>query len=147
VKSAFDLRNPRIQIGENNKAMRRAGLIFSFVVALLLAACGGEGAGAGDPAETVERYLQAKVESDAAAIQALLCSEMESVLDREVHTFDSVSEVRLEEAACEQEGDSSTVRCQGRIVALYGTEQTEFPLTAYRVVEEDGEWKWCGEAP
>ena len=35
----------------------------------------------------------------------------------------------------------------GRIVALYGTEETEFPLVSYRVVEEDGEWKWCGEAP
>jgi hypothetical protein len=112
----------------------------------MLGGCAG-GGGTSDPADTVERYLQAKVESDAGTIQALLCSEMESVLEREMHTFDSVSEVRLEEAACQQEGDGSTVRCTGRIVALYGTEETEFPLTAYRVVEEDGEWKWCGEAP
>jgi hypothetical protein len=121
------------------------GFVFSFVLGVLLAACGG-GAGAGDPAETVERYLQAKVESDAEMLQGLLCSEMESVLEREIHTFDSVSEVRLEDVACQQEGDSSTVRCGGSIVALYGSEETEFPLTAYRVVQEDGEWKWCGEA-
>lgn len=116
---------------------------------LLLVACGGGGGGSAtaDPAETVERYLQAKVESDAETIQRLLCSEMEDVLEREIHTFDSVSDVQLEDAACQQEGDSTTVRCDGRIVALYGAEETEFPLTAYRVVEEDGEWKWCGEAP
>jgi hypothetical protein len=122
------------------------GFVFSFVLGVLLAACAGS-TGAGDPAETVERYLQAKVESDAETLQGLICSEMESVLEREIHTFDSVSEVRLEDAACQQEEDSSTVRCDGRIIALYGTEQTEFPLAAYRVVQEDGEWKWCGEAP
>jgi hypothetical protein len=130
--------------------MTRVGLIFSFAICGLglLAACGGgESAGTGNPADTVERYMQAKVESNAGTIQSLLCSEMESVLEREIHTFDSVSEVRLEDAACQQEGGGSTVRCTGRIVALYGTEETEFPLTAYRVVEEDGEWKWCGEAP
>jgi len=113
---------------------------------ILLAACGGSG-GTADSAATVERYLQAKVDSDAATLQSLLCSEMESVLEREIHTFDSVSEVTLEDAACQQEGNSATVRCDGRIVALYGTEETEFPLSTYRVVEEDGEWKWCGEAP
>jgi hypothetical protein len=37
------------------------------------------------------------------------------------------------------------VDCQGKIVALYGAEQTEFPLGAYRIVLEDGQWKWCGE--
>ena len=114
---------------------------------LLLVACGSGGGTTADPADTVERYLQAKVDSDSETIQSLLCSEMESVLEREIHTFDSVSEVQLEDAACQQEGDSTTVRCDGRIVALYGAEETEFPLTAYRVVEEDGEWKWCGEAP
>jgi hypothetical protein len=49
--------------------------------------------------------------------------------------------------ACVFEEATSTVRCDGTIVALYGTEETEFPLTAYRVVQEDGEWRWCGEAP
>jgi hypothetical protein len=49
--------------------------------------------------------------------------------------------------ACAATGDGATVSCQGQIVALYGAEQTEFPLTSYRVIQEDGEWKWCGEAP
>ena len=48
---------------------------------------------------------------------------------------------------CTREGDSNVVTCTGQIVATYGTEQTSFPLTSYTVVQEDGEWKWCGEAP
>jgi hypothetical protein len=48
---------------------------------------------------------------------------------------------------CQRLDDSDIVQCDGKIVATYGTEDTEFPLTSYRVVQEDGEWKWCGEAP
>ena len=102
---------------------------------------------AGDPAETVETYLQAKVDRDAETLRGLLCSEMESVLEREVRSFESVSGAQIEGMACQYEEATNTVRCQGTIVALYGTEESEFPLTAYRVVQEDGEWKWCGEAP
>ena len=112
---------------------------------LILAACstGGEG----DPAETVEAYLQAKVDSDVETIGSLLCSEMESNLERESRTFESVSDVTIEGMDCQRDGDSDTVRCEGRIVALYGAEETEFPLISYRVVQDAGEWKWCGEAP
>lgn len=117
-------------------------LLILLLMALPLVACGGEG----DPAETVERYLQAKVDRDREQIQANLCSEMESVLEREVRTFESVSGVELEDMACQRVADSDVVSCDGRIVALYGTEETEFPLVSYRVVQEDGEWKWCGEA-
>jgi hypothetical protein len=112
---------------------------------LVLAACAvGE---ASDPAKTVEKYWQAKVKGDAKALRPLLCSRLEANLEREALTFSSVTGVRLDGMACERQGTSDTVRCTGKIVALYGTQQTEFPLTAYRVVQEDGEWKWCGEAP
>ncbi|MDX1613391.1 MAG: hypothetical protein R3300_03715 [Candidatus Promineifilaceae bacterium] len=118
-------------------------LLLLALAILALAAC----AGPGDPAETVESYLQAKVAGDRDQIRALLCAEMEAELEREARTFESVSGVALEEMACQRVGDSSTVQCEGRIVAQYGAEATEFPLVAYRVVEEDGQWKWCGEAP
>ena len=110
---------------------------------IILAACAG--AAAGDPAQTVESYLQAKADGDAATIQQLLCSEMESVLEREARAFESVSGVHIEGMACTDDGEGK-VSCAGKIVATYGTEDTEFPLTAYRVVQEDGEWKWCGES-
>ena len=126
-------------------ALRISIQLIAIVAAITLVACGN--GGGGDPADTVERYMEAKVAGDAEAIRGLLCSEMEVHLERESRTFDSVSGVELDGMACQQDGQSTTVRCQGKIVALYGTEETEFPLVSYRVVQEDGEWKWCGEAP
>lgn len=111
---------------------------------ILLAACGGEGNADGDPAQAVETYLQAKVSSDEAAIRGLLCSEMEQFVDREIHTFDSVQDVKIEGMTCTDAGNGR-ITCEGTIIALYGTEETEFPLTNYKAVQEDGEWKWCGE--
>jgi len=122
----------------------RLFLLLAFTL-LLLAACGGSD-GAGDPAGTVEAYMQAKAASDADTIRQLLCLEMEGVMEREVLTFESVSDVHVEGMSCQQVGDSDVVSCTGKIVATYGTEDTEFPLASYRVVQEDGEWKWCGEA-
>jgi hypothetical protein len=108
----------------------------------LLMAC----ANVGDPAVTVENYLQAKVSGDADTVRALLCSAKEADLDAELRTFSIAEGVEIQEMACEQVGESDVVQCNGRIVALYGTEENVFPLVSYRVVEEDGEWKYCGEA-
>jgi hypothetical protein len=120
-------------------------VILLFVLhSLLIVACSSP-AGS-DPAQTVERYMQAKADANVETISQLLCSEMEAVLERESRTFESVEGVRIEGMACQQVGDSQVVTCEGAIVATYGTEDTEFPLASYRVVEEDGEWKWCGEA-
>jgi len=128
--------------------MMRKGVVVCLLLAalLLLVACGGNGGSDADPAaRAVEAYLTAKVGGDADAIRAGLCSEMESVLERELHTFDTVSGAQIEDMACASDGPE-VVRCTGQIVALYGTEETTFPLGAYRVVEEDGVYRWCGEA-
>lgn len=128
-------------------------LVFTAVlVTAVLTACGGGGnAGGGEAAANVQKYLQAKVEGDETTIRSLLCSEMEQVADREIHTFDGVQDVAIEDMACAEETSDEAatgrVTCSGVIKALYGTEQTEFQLTNYRVVQEDGEWKWCGETP
>src|SRR5690606_40626391 len=71
---------------------------------------------------------------------------MERVLERETRTFESVAGATIEDMSCTFDEGSSRVSCTGRIVALYGTEETEFPLTSYRVVQEEGGWNWCGEA-
>jgi hypothetical protein len=111
----------------------------------LLAACSGD-AGAGDPAQIVEDYLQAKVAADEPAVRGLLCSAMEADVSREATSFAGLG-ARLEDMSCTRDGDTETVTCEGRIVATYGTEESAFPLASYRVVQEDGAWKWCGEAP
>ena len=119
-------------------------VVFLALSALILIACSSSSAS--DPSQTVETYMQAKADSDVDTIGQLLCSEMENVLERESRTFESVSGVHIDGMTCQQVGDSQVVTCEGTIVATYGTEDTEFPLASYRVVEEDGEWKWCGEA-
>ncbi|MBL8164285.1 MAG: hypothetical protein JNJ61_20020 [Anaerolineae bacterium] len=127
--------------------MKKLGLI----LLLLLAACGGGSGGAGDPGKTTESYLQAKIKGEESTIRGLLCAEMEAVLDREVNAFASVTGVELVDMVCTRDATRSTdgeavVTCAGKIVAQYGTENTEFPLATYRLIQEDGEWKWCGEA-
>lgn len=128
--------------------MRRLYLLLLILPAL--AACGGGDTTAADPAaRAVEAYLTAKVAGDEDAIRAGLCSEMEAVLERELRTFESVADARLEGMTCAADDPAAaspqTVRCTGQIVATYGTEDTTFPLAAYRAVEEDGLWRWCGE--
>jgi hypothetical protein len=116
---------------------------FFGLMLVLLAACASGGAG-GNPAETVERYLQAKIEGDREALQGLICAAMEADLDREAASFSGV-EARLEGVDCTHNADASIVTCTGEIVATYGGEDRSFALSTYNVVEEGGEWKWCGE--
>jgi len=135
--------------------MKRIILIIILALPAALVACSG-GSGSGNPPQSdrpgraVEDYLSAKVRGDADAIRAGLCSEMEVVLERELRTFESVSNATIENMSCASDDPAAeaetVVRCEGQIVALYGTEETTFPLSSYRAVNEDGEWKWCGEA-
>ena len=111
----------------------------------VLAACDSAGSG-GNPAEVVEKYLEAKVAGDESALRELLCLPMEADLQREAASFASVTGVKIDGMQCQRVGETDIVACAGEIVATYGTEDTSFPLTSYRVVEEDGVWKWCGEA-
>lgn len=122
--------------------VRTAFWAIALTITALLAGCGGPG----DPAPTVERYMEAKVNGDSATIQALLCSDLELTLERESMTFSTVTGAEIRGMSCQQVGDGAAVKCNGEIVALYGEEENIFPLTTYRVVEEDGEWKWCGES-
>lgn len=110
----------------------------------LLAACTSSG-GAGDPAKVVESYLTAKVAADEAALRPLLCSAMEADLSVEATSFAGLGGT-LDGMKCARQGDTNVVACEGKITVTYGTENRDFPLTSYNVVQEDGQWKWCGEA-
>jgi hypothetical protein len=126
------------------------------LITFLLAACSNGGSaptgspsapstgGAGDPVKVVEQYLQAKVATDATTIRQLLCSTMEKDVEQEATTFLGTSGTQIEGLSCQFDGVSK-VACQGKIVADYGQEKNEFPLVSYKVVQEDGEWKYCGE--
>lgn len=111
---------------------------------ILLAACSSSGGG-GNPAEVVEQYLEAKVSADENTMRGLLCSAMEANLSAEASSFAGLN-ARVENMDCTRDGDANSVTCTGNIVATYGNEESEFPLSSYAVVLEDGDWKWCGEA-
>jgi len=125
-------------------------ILFTFILAsLILTAC-GDGTQSSAPGSTdaaakaVEAYLTAKVKVDQEGVRKLLCSEKEKDFETEATTFLGVTDPKLEGMQCKSLGDDK-VKCEGKITAQYGTETNEFPLVTYRVVQEDGEWKWCGE--
>jgi hypothetical protein len=120
--------------------MKRLFLILPLF--LFLAACSGEAAGTG-AGDVVEDYLEAKVAGNADAISGLICSEMSDNVNREAASFANV-EAHIEGMQCTANGD--TVTCTGTIIALYGADERQFPLGSYRVVQEEGQWKWCGES-
>lgn len=127
-----------IELKKVNMMTLRIALLL--MIMILVSACSASGGD--DPAATVvESYLQAKVDNDEDGIRSLICSELESEIENEAISFASV-ESSIEDMSCTSDGN--VVSCTGQIVAVYGTENREFPLTSYHVVEEDGEWRWCG---
>lgn len=130
-------------------------LLLIFAALMLTACSGGDAtttastpqAETDDAVRAVERYLTAKVARDEATVRALLCADMEADLAREVAAFATVTDAQIENLTCTRSAGQDTVTCTGEIVASYGAdaEPTKFELSTYRVVQEDGEWKWCGE--
>lgn len=135
--------------------MRRLLTWGSMLIVCALAACApatdSAVAPAGDEAAAaVEAYLTAKVAGDAETMRPLLCAELESRLPGEAASFSAVTGVEIVEMACARNPAANaqgfmTVTCTGEIQAQYGAEAESFPLRTYRVVEEDGLWRWCGE--
>ena len=134
-----------------------AALLTLLLAAFVLTACGGGDDPGGDSSDTpattasdlaaqaVTNYLTSKVSNNDERLRSLLCAEKEADFVMESTSFDSVTEARIENMNCASQGEG-IVTCTGRIVATYGPEDlVNFELGTYRVVEEDGVWKWCGE--
>ncbi len=115
------------------------------MLALLLAAC-TSGGGAEGATAAVESYLNATVAGDAEMLAQVVCVEREAEIDAAARRFATVSGAEIQGMACTFDEATETVSCDGEIIATYGAEDTAFPLGTYSVVQEDGEWKWCGEA-
>jgi hypothetical protein len=122
--------------------MKRVFLCAVIPLSVIVAACGGSATT--DPATVVENYITAKVNGSREGLAPLICSPLEATLDAEAMSFSAV-DAEISGMDCTFDEASSTVTCAGTINALYGSETREFPLSTYRVVQEDGAWKWCGE--
>ena len=120
------------------------------LLAAVLVGCAGEQAAAAPAADSaaadaVQRYLKARIAGDADALARLLCAEREGDARREAASFAAV-EASLRDVACVFDPATVTVACSGAIVAVYDGEGRDIEIPLYRVVQEDGEWRVCGEA-
>jgi hypothetical protein len=114
--------------------------------ALLLSTCGGK---ADDPAsKAVVDYLNALVAKDSTKLSALSCKDWESNALMELDSLQAVK-TRLEGLTCKSDGIDGTttsVNCQGKLVATYNGEDQTLDITArtYQVVQQGGEYLVCG---
>ena len=135
--------------------MMRKGMLLLLtliVIPLLLAACGGGntggGSGSSPAAEAVNRYYTTLVERNDEQFTQTLCADWEEQGLLEFDSFQGV-ETKLDGVTCAEsgtEGVFTLVKCEGKIVATYSNEDTDFPLTdrVHKVRNEGGDWRVCG---
>ena len=114
---------------------------------VLLALCGGCSQ-AGDPGDAMVKYLQARAAADSTAIRSLSCAAWEGQAVLQADSFRSMN-AKLDNVSCKQsgtDGSATLVTCTGQIVTTYNGENRTWSLATYRMVQEDGDWKMCGEA-
>jgi hypothetical protein len=136
MKSSFN-RNAVVTI-----KLHRLLLLLALVV--LAAACSQTG----DPGDAMRKYLEARAAADANAIRGLSCAAWEGQAAMQADSFRSMN-AQLQDVTCTksgEDGDVTLVTCGGQIVTSYNGEDRSWELGTYRMVQEDGEWKMCGEA-
>ena len=126
--------------------MRKTVLIVGIfsLLSLALTAC----AQVGLAEDAIEAYLNALVSKDVIRAVNISCLDWEEGAHAEASSFESVI-VRLDGLDCNSvsvSGDQTLVECEGKIIANYGGEDQDIPLSGrnYIAVVEDGEWKMCG---
>jgi hypothetical protein len=109
---------------------------------------GGSAPVAGNPESIITSYLNARIASDAGTLQALSCGAWQGQAALQADSFRSM-DARLEGLACFQDGSDSTyayVACSGKIITTYNGQTRDWMLGRYRLTQEGGAWKMCGEA-
>ena len=124
--------------------------LFVMMIALsaLMAACGGGNAPAGNPAKTVESYIQARVKGDVNQMISLSCAAWEPNARLEAQSIEGRN-ATLDGLACESagtEGSAAFVSCRGKINTSYNGEQRDFSLAErqFKLAQEAGDWRMCG---
>ena len=124
-------------------------IVFIALCALTLLACSnGNAAGGGSASQTVQAYLQARVEGNLDKMINLSCSDWEAQARVEATSFKSMK-ASLDGVTCQDSGtsgDYTLVACQGKIVTSYNGESREWSVSdhPYRVAKDGGDWRMCG---
>ncbi len=124
------------------KAIRIVGIL-SFL-SLTITACTQQGSAE----DAIEAYLNAIVSKDVVLATTKSCLDWEEGAHAEASSFEAVV-VRLDGLTCTSanaSGEQTLVNCEGKIIANYGGEDQDIPLSGriYVAVLEGGEWKMCG---
>ncbi len=112
-------------------------------VVMAVAGCSSQS----DPSSVVVEYWSARVAADASRMQQLSCAGWEAQALIQARSFEAMN-AQLEDVTCQavnQSDNQSRVDCEGRIVTSYNGENREWELTPYLLVQEQGEWRICGE--
>jgi hypothetical protein len=114
---------------------------------LVLSGCSGSSA-KGGAIKAVESYYQAIAGQDAQQLNNVTCAAFLETAQVEYDSFAGVK-TELQDLSCQdagKEGDSSLVKCTGKVVATYISEKMEFPIDdrVHKVQEQNGSWKVCG---
>lgn len=122
-------------------------LLLTFLLAVLLAACSGEGE---SPAAAVENYLRTRITGDEAKLVGLACRAREAEARTEAASFAPMN-AEIKTLSCRADGEDgqyTIVACQGEMVTNYAGETRQWDLGArrFRTLREDGQWKVCGFA-
>lgn len=120
-------------------------LLAAAAVSLALAGCSGAKTGA---VGAVQAYYQAILSQNATQLKAVTCPSFQATAQTELDSFQGVK-MALEGFSCKetgQQGDSTLVKCDGKIVATYGSDKMDFPLAdrVHQVQNQGGTWKVCG---
>lgn len=119
-------------------------ILFLLLPILILAGCATET----DPADTIMKYLEARLASDVDQLRELSCAAWESQVPLQAASFQSI-DASLDNATCVtggKQGDMTIIECTGKIVYEYNGEHNERELGNFLVTQENGDWKMCGEA-
>ena len=128
--------------------MRKQLLILSIVLTInvLLSACAASKTDA--PVKAVEDYWSAIVAKDSERLPTLVCGDWESDALTVLDSLQAVT-AKLDNFSCAQtgrDGDTTLVKCTGKMLLTYNTENQEIDLSTftYQVVQQNGEWLVCG---
>jgi hypothetical protein len=124
-------------------------MVFIALCAVMLLACSnGNAGGGGSASQTVQAYLEARVQGDLDKMINLSCSAWEAQARVEAASFKSMK-ASLDGVACQDSGTSgqySLVSCKGKIVTSYNGESRDWSVAdhPYRVVKDGSDWRMCG---